>query len=75
MISNKIGPDNVVYTTLIDGFCKIGNLPDAFRLMDEMKSLGLFPDTITYTALIGGLCQSGKIDEAVRIFQEMVLRG
>ncbi|PPS10433.1 hypothetical protein GOBAR_AA10206 [Gossypium barbadense] len=75
MLNQGILPDIVVYTTLIDGFCKLGNIALAYKLLNEMQGQKIIPDLLTYTSIICGLCRTGKMTEACNIFQEMLGRG
>ncbi|CAN8246976.1 unnamed protein product [Cochlearia groenlandica] len=66
-----IVPDVVSYTVLIDRQCKIQNLENATKLLDQMIASGLKPDTVTYTALLSGYCRKGYIDKAKTLVTEL----
>ena len=50
----KIRPDIVTYSALMNGLCKEGRLEEASKLFEEMKGMGLFPDGVIFTTLIDG---------------------
>ena len=50
-----IKPDHVSYNTPISGYSRRGDMKDAFRVRDEMLSIGFNPTLLTYNALIQGL--------------------
>ncbi|ONK77576.1 uncharacterized protein A4U43_C02F8040 [Asparagus officinalis] len=57
MIVSGLHPDVYTNTTLVHGFCKLGNLDMAINYFDEMSRRGLDPDCGAYTARIGAdLC-------------------
>ncbi len=47
----------VVYTTLIDGFVRVGDLESAQRMLQDMQACGLSPNTITFNILLRGICE------------------
>ncbi|KAG4109668.1 hypothetical protein ERO13_D13G000560v2, partial [Gossypium hirsutum] len=85
MLNQGILSDSVVYTTLIDGFCKLGNIAFAYKLLNEMQEAcnvfqeilgrGLEPDEFTYTALIDGYCKAGEMKKAFSLYNLMVQMG
>ncbi|KAE8716504.1 hypothetical protein F3Y22_tig00110114pilonHSYRG00148 [Hibiscus syriacus] len=88
-LNQGIPPDIVVYTTLIDGFCKLGNtdsvkrllneihgeMKEAFALHNQMVQMGLIPNVVTYTALADGLCKCGEVDTTNELLHKMCGRG
>lgn len=48
---------------------------DAFKVWDEMLSIGFNPTLLTYNTLIQGLCKSQEGDLAEGLLNEMVTRG
>ncbi|XP_057458565.1 putative pentatricopeptide repeat-containing protein At1g53330 [Lotus japonicus] len=60
-----------IYTNLIKGVCKIGELSWAFRIKDEMVKKGLKLDAALYNTLINALFKAGKKEEALRVLEEM----
>ncbi|CAI9785773.1 unnamed protein product [Fraxinus pennsylvanica] len=63
------------YTTLIDGFCKAGEMEKAPELRDYMISKMICPNCIAYSALINGFCSNDLLSDAFRMWSEMVDKG
>ncbi|KAK7831309.1 pentatricopeptide repeat-containing protein [Quercus suber] len=73
----------VIYTTLIDGCCKNGDIERAKELFCKMGELGLVANQYTYTemgwssnvviytTLIDGCCKNGDIERAKELFCKM----
>ncbi|KAK3218276.1 hypothetical protein Dsin_012246 [Dipteronia sinensis] len=62
---------NLVYNTLIFGFCREGKLEVAFMLKEDMIKQGIQPDKYyTYSFLLHGLCDTGKPEEAIKIWDK-----
>ncbi|GFZ17588.1 tetratricopeptide repeat (TPR)-like superfamily protein [Actinidia rufa] len=51
---------------LLDGVVKMGNMPKAHKIFDEMVERGTKPTVVIYTTLIRGLSREGKMSEAER---------
>ncbi|GJW68764.1 pentatricopeptide repeat-containing protein [Tanacetum coccineum] len=71
----KIVPDVYMYTNLIGGLCKDGDVSGAKRVFVEMGENGCDPSLVTYNVLIGGLCKNGLIDEAFEVKRSMMEKG
>ncbi|CAN1239850.1 Pentatricopeptide repeat-containing protein At1g62930, chloroplastic [Linum grandiflorum] len=70
-------PNVVMFTTLIDGLCKDGNVVQAVKLLDKiaaqgMKAKGVSPDAVTYNCLIRCLCDLKQWERSVMLLNEMV---
>ena len=57
--------DVVIYISLIDGLCKMGELDFSIELQILMVEKGMAPDVFTYISLIQGLSDMGLLDEAL----------
>ncbi|CAI9777041.1 unnamed protein product [Fraxinus pennsylvanica] len=82
-------PDNFMYNTAIDTFCKSAKtyaimivalaqndrMEECFKLLVDMRSSGCLPDVSTYKDLIEGMCLVGKIEAAYRVLDEMSKSG
>ncbi|KZV16540.1 calcium-dependent protein kinase 29 [Dorcoceras hygrometricum] len=71
-LKDKFDLDVVVYTSLVYGWCRANNIPEAERVFREMKMVGIPPDVYTYSIVIDALCRSGQINRAHDIFAEMI---
>lgn len=55
------------YNTLIDGFCKMGEIEKAYDLWDGVNSRKIFPNHITYGILMNTYCCVGHVPVAFRL--------
>ncbi|KAK1553224.1 hypothetical protein Q3G72_031227 [Acer saccharum] len=56
--------DNFVCSSVVSGFCRIGEPQLAVEFFDNAISLGaLRPNVITYSALVTALCMLGRVNE------------
>ncbi|KAL4187733.1 hypothetical protein AMTRI_Chr09g40480 [Amborella trichopoda] len=52
----EIPPNRITYTTIVAGYCKLGRVKEAVKLVDLMsQSNQVLPDNWTYNALLSGL--------------------
>ncbi|KAG2302053.1 hypothetical protein Bca52824_030704 [Brassica carinata] len=72
MIRVGLVPNVFTYTSLVDAYCKVGNLSDVFRMGNEMMEVGVEWNVVTYTELIDGLCDVERTKEAEEMFGKMV---
>uniref|UniRef100_A0A6N2L332 Pentatricopeptide repeat-containing protein n=1 Tax=Salix viminalis TaxID=40686 RepID=A0A6N2L332_SALVM len=68
-----LSPDILAYSTLLDGFCKQGNLDEMLVLFQEMQRRLVKPDLVVYTILINGMCKSRKVKDAKELFLDTAL--
>ncbi|KAM6591686.1 hypothetical protein CsatA_014291 [Cannabis sativa] len=71
-LKDKFEVDVVLYTNLIHGWCRSGNITEAERIFKEMKVAGIKPNVYTYTIVIDGLCRCGQTTRAHDVFSEMI---
>ncbi|KAF5739322.1 hypothetical protein HS088_TW12G00526 [Tripterygium wilfordii] len=71
-LKDKFEPGVIVYTNLVHGWCRAGNIPEAERLFKEMKIAGISPNVFTYSIVIDALCRSGQITRAHDVLAEMI---
>ncbi|KAJ4789656.1 Pentatricopeptide repeat (PPR-like) superfamily protein [Rhynchospora pubera] len=70
-------PNLIIYNTLLDGYCRTGNIRmglELFRLMSK-EGNSCKPDAVTFGTLIHGFCREGEIAVATEMFEEMVAKG
>ncbi|KAJ4809193.1 Pentatricopeptide repeat (PPR) superfamily protein [Rhynchospora pubera] len=70
-------PNLIIYNTLMDGYCRKGNIRmglELFRLMSKEGSC-FKPNAVTFGTLIHGFCREGEIAVATEMFEEMVAKG
>lgn len=71
-LKGRFEPDVAMYTTLVHGWCRASNIPEAERVFHEMKMTGLQPNVYTYSIVIDALCRCGQITRAHDVFAEMM---
>ncbi|KAF8394005.1 hypothetical protein HHK36_020207 [Tetracentron sinense] len=70
-----IGPTIVTYNTLLDSFCKEGEVQEALDLLLQMQERGCAPNDVTYNVLINGLSKKGELEQAKGLIEEMLNLG
>ncbi|XP_051139888.1 pentatricopeptide repeat-containing protein At1g20300, mitochondrial [Andrographis paniculata] len=71
-LKHKFEIDVVVYTSLIHGWCRAGDIGKAEKVFREMKMAGIQPTVYTYTIVIDALCRCGQIARSHDVFAEML---
>lgn len=71
-LKDKFELDVVVYTSLIHGWFRSGNIQEAERVFKEMKEAGIQPTVYTYSIVIDALCRCGQVTRAHDVFAEMI---
>ncbi|WCJ44288.1 Pentatricopeptide repeat (PPR) superfamily protein [Euphorbia peplus] len=74
-LKDKFEPDIILYTNLVRGWCRVGDIPEAERVFSEMKTAGIEPNVYTYSIVIDALCRCGQITRAHDVFAEMIDAG
>ncbi|XP_047052361.1 putative pentatricopeptide repeat-containing protein At1g77010, mitochondrial [Lolium rigidum] len=64
MVVAKVELDSVLTCTLVDMYCKCGDLDSARRVFDGLAQI----DEFSVSALVYGYASRGQLDEALRIF-------
>uniref|UniRef100_A0A0A8YE38 Pentatricopeptide repeat-containing protein n=1 Tax=Arundo donax TaxID=35708 RepID=A0A0A8YE38_ARUDO len=70
-VEKDIAVNAIFYTSLIDGFGKVGMVGQAQELFEEMITKGLVPDSYCYNVLIDTLIKAGKMDDACALYRRM----
>mmetsp|Transcript_48049 Transcript_48049/g.104530 ORF Transcript_48049/g.104530 Transcript_48049/m.104530 type:complete len:847 (+) Transcript_48049:28-2568(+) len=68
-------PDLITFSTLIKGFCSLGDLAKSVCLAKELKSRGLQCDEIVYNSLLEGCVQICDLATGITLFRDMVASG
>ncbi|GAV75507.1 PPR domain-containing protein/PPR_2 domain-containing protein [Cephalotus follicularis] len=71
-LKDKFEPDVVVYTNLVNGWCRAGDISEAERVFKEMRMAGIEPNVYTYSIVLDALCRCGQITRAHDVFSEML---
>ncbi|KAG2404924.1 Pentatricopeptide repeat-containing protein [Vigna angularis] len=75
MLSDTVLPNMYTFNTMVNGYCKLGNLSEASVYVSEIVQAGFALDTFTYTSLILGHCRSRNVDGACCVFGLMWRKG
>ncbi|KAH0883387.1 hypothetical protein HID58_059483, partial [Brassica napus] len=73
--ANRITPNIVSYSTVIDGFAKAGRFDEALSLFDEMRYLSIALDRVSYNTLLSIYTKAGRDEEALDVLREMASVG
>merc|ERR1719401_2806084 len=72
MKRHHVEPNLITYSTILKGYCLLGELQLAFAVLKDMKSgTNLKPDEIMYNSLLDGCAQHNLFEEGLRLMQEM----
>ncbi|XP_058729488.1 pentatricopeptide repeat-containing protein At2g06000-like [Vicia villosa] len=74
LVRFNLNIDIFTFNILIRGFCVIGEIDEAFRFLNNMRSFGCYPDVVSYNTLIHGLCRINEVDRARDLVREICLR-
>mmetsp|Transcript_36282 Transcript_36282/g.97463 ORF Transcript_36282/g.97463 Transcript_36282/m.97463 type:complete len:712 (-) Transcript_36282:302-2437(-) len=72
---SNVEPDLITFSTLLKGYCHIGELDKALQLAENMKSSGLRCDELVYNTLMDGCVKANDITAGVGLFEEMIHSG
>ncbi|KAK4412943.1 Pentatricopeptide repeat-containing protein [Sesamum alatum] len=71
MKSSGCRPDAATYNALLDGFCKCGQLDEAFALFKSFRNDGYNVAIRGFSCLIDGLIRAKRLSEAEELFQKV----
>lgn len=66
MIANSVPITEKIWNALLDGYCRLGSVPDAFAVWKEMQAAGCEPDLRSYASLLSILCKSRNSKNTAR---------
>lgn len=75
MREERVSPNLLTYSTLIDAYSKGGLYREAMEVFREFKRAGLKADVVLYSELINALCKAGMVESAVSLLDEMTREG
>lgn len=67
----RVEVDRVAWNMLVEGYCRLGLVEEAKKLMLRMKENGLYPDVATYGSLANGIALARKPGEALLLWNEI----
>jgi pentatricopeptide repeat protein len=75
MLAQGLHPTIHHYSTLMDGYAKMGDIRGAKQVFQDAFEAGFQPNAIMYTILVNGYGRRGKPEEAMRVFRAMIRAG
>lgn len=75
MLDQGLHPTIHHYSTLMDGYAKMGDIRGAKQVLRDALEAGVQPNAIMYTILVNGYGRQGKPEEAMRAFRAMIRAG
>lgn len=72
---SNVMPDLITYSTLLKGYCHVGNLDKALQVAETIKACGLKCDELVYNTLMDGCVKANDLSAGVGLFAEMMANG
>jgi len=72
---SQLEPDLITFSTLLKGYCHVGDLDKALQVAEAIKARGLRCDELVYNTLMDGCVKANDITAGVGLFEEMVQNG
>lgn len=73
--SSTVEPDLITFSTLLKGYCNIGELDKALQTAETIKARKLRCDELVYNTLIDGCVKANDITAGLGLFEEMLICG
>ncbi|KAH0455409.1 hypothetical protein IEQ34_015441 [Dendrobium chrysotoxum] len=67
----RVKVDRVAFNMLVEGYCRLGLIEEAKRIVERMKEKGFSPDVATYGSLANGIAMARKPGEALLLWNEV----
>lgn len=68
-------PDLITFSTLLKGYCNVGDLDKALQVAQAIKDRGLRTDELVYNTLMDGCVKANDIPAGIGLFEELVNSG
>jgi len=72
---STLEPDLITFSTLLKGYCHVGDLDKALNVAEAIKANGLRCDELVYNTLMDGCVKAGDVSAGIGLFEEMVQMG
>merc|ERR1712224_776926 len=69
---SQLEPDLITFSTLLKGYCHVGDIDKALQVAEAIKARGLRKDELVYNTLMDGCVKANDITAGVGLFEEMV---
>ncbi|KAL1193892.1 Pentatricopeptide repeat-containing protein [Cardamine amara subsp. amara] len=67
----RVKVDLIAWNMLVEGYCRIGLIEDAKRVVSRMKENGFYPNVATYGSLANGVSLARKPGDALLLWKEI----
>ncbi|KAK7264028.1 hypothetical protein RJT34_31630 [Clitoria ternatea] len=67
----RVKVDLIAWNMLVEGFCRLGLVDEAKKVIQKMKDSGFHPDVGTYGSLANGIALARKPGEALLLWNEV----
>lgn len=67
----RVKVDQVAWNMLVEGYCKLGLIEEAKKVVERMKENGFYPNVATYGSLANGIAVARKPGEALLLWKEV----
>ncbi|KAM4078191.1 hypothetical protein ACB094_09G017900 [Castanea mollissima] len=67
----RVKADLIAWNMLVEGYCRLGLLVEAQKIVQKMKENGFYPDVSTYGSLANGIALARKPGEALLLWNEV----
>ncbi|KAG7538534.1 Pentatricopeptide repeat [Arabidopsis suecica] len=67
-------PDTATYATMIEGYCKTGQIEDALEMFNELRNSSVSA-AVCYNRIIDALCKKGMLETATSVLIELWEKG
>jgi len=76
MKKHSIQKNLITYSTMLKGYCQMGEIQKGFAIFDQMKQeISQKPDEIMYNSLLDGCAQMNLVEEGLSLVQQMEREG
>ncbi|XP_072974929.1 pentatricopeptide repeat-containing protein At3g09650, chloroplastic [Typha angustifolia] len=67
----RVKVDRIAWNMLVEGYCRLGFIEEAKKIIEQMKESGFEPDVATYCSLANGIALARKPGEALLLWNEV----
>ncbi|GFZ11106.1 tetratricopeptide repeat (TPR)-like superfamily protein [Actinidia rufa] len=67
----RVKVDVVAWNMLVEGYCRLGLIEEAKKIVERMKENGFYPNVSTYGSLASGIAVARKPGEALLLWNEV----
>lgn len=67
----RVKADTIAWNMLVEGYCRLGLIEEAKKVIEKMKENGLHPDVATYGSLANGIAFARRPGEALLLWNEV----